>query len=296
MYSNTQKTISFKNDRFKNEMNIPIKKILCATDFSDASNNAVECAARFAKRLGASLTLWNMHELPLLESIAEKFGLPNSVQTKQEELTQVLQEWCDEISKEFNIVCGYSLERNSGSLERTLEHYINGEHYDLIVTGTNGTDSLYKYYFGTDSFRIIQRVKCPVLVIPGSCDCSGIAQILYGTDYDETDISWATQLSDMFDGELSIAHVSKEDSEKSKTKHQEFKDKLEKANLKNHIEIERRISTDVASGFREIVFDLKPDLLVLSRKERNFIEEALHKSFTEEVLNDLAIPLFVIHS
>jgi nucleotide-binding universal stress UspA family protein len=42
---------------------------------------------------------------------------------------------------------------------------------DLIVMGTNGRDSLSDYIIGSTTQKVVEKSKCPVLVMPkGNCD------------------------------------------------------------------------------------------------------------------------------
>ena len=41
-----------------------IRRILCATDFSPASQAALETAAELSRRFGARLTLYHAHQVP----------------------------------------------------------------------------------------------------------------------------------------------------------------------------------------------------------------------------------------
>jgi nucleotide-binding universal stress UspA family protein len=274
-----------------------VKNILCPTDFSDAANNAMEYAATLAKQFNASLTLWIMFELPMLDGTATKSELPHRIRRKQDELQEVLNDWCNEIKKEFNIPCNYTLEHNISSLEKTLTHYTDKENYDLIVAGTNGADDLYQYYFGTNSYRIIEQMKYPVLIVPENCTYQDISSIIFTTDYSHNDMKTLKVLLNTFKAKVTILHISQHDTKVSKEVFHSFQNRLdEQFNFDNRIRFHREIGSNTLEGINTFLQKNATDLIVLSAKHQNLLEKLLHKSFTRELLDSIGIPVLVFNN
>jgi len=274
-----------------------IQKVLCPTDFSDAANNAVECAARLAKQWNASLTLWNMHELPFLDEAASRSGLPSRIASKQEALLQTMQDWCEEIRSEFGISCGYFLAPAMNSLKDTMKHYTNGENFDLIVAGTNGADNLYQYYFGTNSYHIIQQAKCPVLIVPEGATCKTVASIVFATDYDRQDADTIEKLLNTFDARITMLHISRQDRPTSKEVYRTFvattDDRFEQ---NQRLQFRQAINKSTVDGLQIYIGENDPDWIVLSNKHRNLLEKMLHRSFTRELIDTIGKPVLVFHT
>lgn len=273
-----------------------IKKILCPIDFTAASDNAMEYAAKLSKELNASLTLWNMCEIPIMDEIASQDKLPNSIQRKQKELSEILQDWCKEIKEEYAIPCGYFVGTGIENLEKTLAHYTDGENFDLMIAGTNGIDNMYQFFFGTNSYRIIKEVECPVMIIPEGYIFKKVDNIVFATDYSISDAKLAKGLIRTFDSNITFLHLSKEDSEISKEVFRVFKDMFEdEADLNYRFQFERLVYFDILDGLVEKMIEKKADMVIMSTQHRNWFEDLFHKSFTKKVIDGIQIPALVFH-
>lgn len=273
-------------------MNKLVNNILCPTDFSDAAINATEFAARLARQLNSKLTLWNMFELEVLEAAQSTSHIPHSIDQKQAELATVLDEWCEEISAEFNVQCGYALQPQINSLEKTLAHYLEGSRYDLVVAGTNGADSLYQYYFGSNSYRLIRNVRHPVLVVPEGTGTLPVKSILFTSDNHPSDIQALEKLLELFDAPIDVVHISQKALGVNGHATRAFRNLAE-----DHFENDARLryqtvqSKDVLSGVLDQINEWQPDLLVLSTQHRRFLSQLMHKSFTRQLLATSPVPV-----
>lgn len=272
-----------------------IKKILCPIDFSDAANNAIDYAAKLSKQLNASLTLWNMCEIPIRDEMASKANLPNALGRKEKELTEILQDWCEEIKAEYEIPCGYSIGTGISNLEQTLAHYIDGENFDLIVAGTNGADDMYQFFFGTNSYRIMKSVQCPVMVVPEGYEFKKINSVLFATNYSSGDAQLAQDLMNTFNTNISFVHVSKKEGLISNEVYHAFKNIFEEQleGEMRSVKFRRIIDKDKLDGLVEIMIEEEAEVVILSTMHRNWLEEVFHKSFTKKVLDGIQIPALI---
>jgi len=274
-----------------------IKKIVCPIDFSDVANNAMEFAAQLSHQLNASLTLWNMRELPIVDEITTQSKLPNAIDKRQKELSNILQDWCEEIKTEYDIPCGYSIGSGVNTMEETLAHYIDGENFDLIVVGTNGVDDIYQFFFGTNSYRIMNSVECPVMVVPEGYKFKEISSVLFATNYSSGDAKLAQDLMNTFNINISFVHISKKAGLISNEVYRAFKNIFEEKFEGEHqtVKFKRLIEKDKLDGLIELMIEEEAELVILSTKHRNWLEEFFHKSFTKQVLGGIQIPALILH-
>ena len=245
-------------------MQSKIKKILCPIDFTDASTNAMDYAAKLSKELDASLTLWNMFEIPIMDEISATNHLPNTIDRKQNELSEILQDWCEEIKEEYAVSCGYFVGTSIDNLEKTLAHYTDGGNFDLIVTGTNGVDNMYQLFFGTNSYRIMREVKCPVIIIP--------------------------------DAKITFLHLSANENETSQEVFHSFRSLFEEElDANNLFSFDRVVYNNKLDGLVEKMIEKEADMVIMSTKNRGWFEELFHESFTKKVLEGIQIPALVFH-
>jgi nucleotide-binding universal stress UspA family protein len=279
------------------KMQSKIKRILCPIDFTAASTNAMEYAAKLSKQLNASLTLWNMCEIQIMDEIASTNKLPNAIGNKQKELSEILQDWCTEIKEDYAVPCGYFVSSSIENLEKTLAHYTDGENFDLMVAGTNGIDDMYQFFFGTNSYRIIKEVECPVMIIPEGYDFKEMKSVVFTTDYSLDDAKLAKGLIKTFDSSITFLHLSKKHSNISKEVFHSFKSLFEDEVGNDYkVHFERLIYKDKLDGLVEKMIEKEADMVIMSTEHRGWFEDLFHKSFTKKVLDGIQIPALVFHN
>lgn len=272
-----------------------IKKILCPIDFNAASTNAMDYAAKLSKELNASLTLWNMCEIPIIDEMASS-NLSKSINRKKKELADIMLDWCTEIKEEYAITCGYFVDAGIENLERTLARYTNGKNFDLIVAGTNGTDNMYQFFFGTNSYRIIKEVKCPVMIVPENYTFKKLNSVVFATDYNLDDAKLAKVLAQTFNLSITFVHLSKKESDMSKTVYQSFKNLFEEElDHDFRVRFEWLFEEDKLDGLVEKMIEKEADMVILSTNHKKWFEDLFHKSFTKQVLDGIQIPTLVFH-
>ena len=277
-------------------MQSKIKKILCPIDFTDASTNAMDYAAKLSKELDASLTLWNMFEIPIMDEISATNYLPNTIDRKQNELSEILQDWCEEIKEEYAVSCGYFVGTSIDNLEKTLAHYTDGGNFDLIVTGTNGVDNMYQLFFGTNSYRIMREVKCPVIIIPEGYSFKKMKSVVFATDYSLNDAEFAKGVINSFDAKITFLHLSANENETSQEVFHSFRSLFEEElDANNLFSFDRVVYNNKLDGLVEKMIEKEADMVIMSTKNRGWFEELFHESFTKKVLEGIQIPALVFH-
>ena len=144
-----------------------VKRILCPTDFSDCSRAALEFALELAQRLGASIRLLHVFQLPQyvgfedgLTMTAASAGVFTDLRKKADEQLRAEQELCSK--------AGVSI---------AIEHVDGVPHAeiirlsasaDLVVMGTHGRTGLPRLVLGSVAERVVRLAKCPVLTVPAS--------------------------------------------------------------------------------------------------------------------------------
>ncbi|MFT6167723.1 MAG: nucleotide-binding universal stress UspA family protein [Vicingaceae bacterium] len=277
-------------------MQSKIKKILCPIDFTDASTNAMEYAAKLSKELDASLTLWNMCEIPIMDEISSTNHQPNAIDRKQNELSEILQDWCEEIKEEYAVSCGYFVGTSIDNLEKTLAHYTDGGNFDLIATGTNGIDNMYQLFFGTNSYRIMREVKCPVIIIPEGYSFKKMKSVVFATDYSLDDAKFAKSVINLFEAKITFLHLSKNDNEIGQEVLNSFETLFEdEIDSHKKVSFERVVCEYKLDGLVQKMIEKEADMVIMSTKHRSWFEELFHKSFTKKVLEGIQIPALVFH-
>jgi nucleotide-binding universal stress UspA family protein len=155
-----------------------LKKIICPVDFSGAATNAIEYSAKLTRLFGASLKLVNVQAVgPVPVSLTVFSGITPGERDRVLLAAERLKETSVEVSKLFGVSCDYEVENKKDSLAETISS--NASEHSLIVMGTNGADNLYQSVFGSNTFHVLKKANCPVLIVPENLMFSSYAKVLY---------------------------------------------------------------------------------------------------------------------
>ncbi|MDP1799989.1 MAG: universal stress protein [Bacteroidota bacterium] len=262
-----------------------IKNIIVATDFSITARNAYRYASALANTLNAGLTVVHIKE-----------GLPNN--EDQGLIRDIEQLIAEENSATPNII-----ERNvnikilQGDPVMVLTELSNNTETDLIVIGTTGLSDVLAKIFGSVSIKVSNKARCPVILVPRDAKWEPIKNIMFASNYDSATkqvVQYITSFATAIQAKIHFvnikkAHLSPEEKEKewdqfivevesglSHEKHTIYGDypvdRLKKYSEKNNI-----------------------NLLAFVSKHRNFWENLMHESITENMALSVITPLMVMH-
>jgi len=140
-----------------------IKKILCPTDFSEASKRALDYAVSIAQVFGAEIDLiYVIPVMPHLEpSITYHFDVPEYERLLKADAQKQLAQLAQSMSAgvEVHEVLGHG-EAAEGILKAADERGI-----DLIVIATAGLTGWQHLAFGSVAEKVVHRARCPVLTV-----------------------------------------------------------------------------------------------------------------------------------
>jgi len=268
-----------------------INKILCPTDFSSTANAGITYAAHVASYFNASICLWKMFEVSLADEAAGFVGLPNGIGEQQKHINSLMESCVTEIETEFLVPCEFVSEKSIGNLEGTLEHYLEGNHYDLVIMGSNGSDSLYQFFFGSHSYQVSNKVACPIMVIPEFFEYRNMSSILFLTNYAKEDIKYLSSLQFLFSIPLEIVHLENENSKTNLQVLEEFKAQTLIELEANKVSLNFNLISH--ENLEEYIDKTKAGLIVMTSKKRNFFEKLLDASFSKNVLKFPDLPILV---
>jgi nucleotide-binding universal stress UspA family protein len=126
-------------------MLLTIRRILFATDFSDASYVAGRAAVALARQVGADLTF--LYVVPPVTDPSPSAGL-------------------GAIAAELAPGMAVRTEVLSGIPARKIAEYARQQRSDLIVMGSHGRTGLTRALLGSVAEAVVRRSPCPVLIVP----------------------------------------------------------------------------------------------------------------------------------
>ena len=192
---------------------IPIKRILIATDFSDASRNALRYAAAIAGHHGARLYI-----VHVVSSLGYKMVGPGAEVEAAELATRELKELWGKLGGAGEGIEPVLIVRR-GEVCGELEDLIQKELIDLVVVGTHGRTGVSKVMLGSVAEEIFRKVSCPVLTVGPNSACDWPQRepgaekvIVFATDFGDAALKafpYAISLASHCRSKLILLHVAK---------------------------------------------------------------------------------------
>lgn len=151
---------SDEGELVSNELDVNLKRVLVAYDFSDYSELALRYALSIAQEHQAELHL--LHVLPP-SSIGEPeiAWYPLQGESAYHMAARRLQRV---VPAEVHLWCNVKTAVSEGQPYREILHYAEREEIDLISVGAHGAGFGMRALFGSNVDRVLRQAPCPVLV------------------------------------------------------------------------------------------------------------------------------------
>jgi nucleotide-binding universal stress UspA family protein len=191
-------------------MRVPIKKILCATDFSDCSIAAVRYGIALATELNAFLYVCHVVDVPFAGMYGE--ANPDPVQLERRSMAFARDQMQDLIG---DVHLKWEPIVTIGHTADEIARIAAEKRVGLVISGTHGRSGIRRFLLGSVTERLMRVVACPLMVIRGSegtIDKIGfrLKKILVGCDFSpfsELAVQHAVNLAQEFESELHLVHV-----------------------------------------------------------------------------------------
>ena len=147
---------------------LPLKKILCPTDFSEPAYEGLKIASELATQFSAEMLLVHVvAPLPTMYGGVAPTGyhIPSVMEEMQESAKNSL----DEIRREK--LPAEIQARTFVILGRPAHEIVQlaaQENADLIVIATHGESGWHRFVFGSVAEKVVRHADCPVLTIRAS--------------------------------------------------------------------------------------------------------------------------------
>jgi nucleotide-binding universal stress UspA family protein len=154
---------------------LPLKKIVCPTDFSEPAYKGLKIAAELAAEFSAELLL--VHVVSPLPTMPGGIGpagfqFPSVLDEIQETARNSLEEIRrDKIAADVRVrtVVKY------GSPAHEIVKLAESETADMIVISSHGESGWHRFVFGSVAEKVVRHAECPVLTIRASKEDSQVS-------------------------------------------------------------------------------------------------------------------------
>ena len=281
-----------------------MRSILIAIDFSENAERALAAAKLIAEKDATELLILHAYQ----PYIADVNVTPGNVMpgiggadflAMTSELEQEFHKRLDEYAARL-VAEGYNAKTiwTIGTVQSAIEEAINDHVPDMIVIGRTGTGGFLDKLIGSSATHIALNSPCPVLVVPPQTEPTKFKKVVYATqfEYEENNILREVfVLMNHLGADLTLLKINSDTQPDIQPDNQYI------AEIKSHFTIREgqiviREAKHVLDGIEAYCDEVQADLLIMSTRERSFIEEYLiNPSITRKLVVDTHVPLLVFH-
>ena len=276
-----------------------MKKVLVPTDFSPAAQSALEVAASIASKENAQVVILHAIELPSGQSFNTEGEVLTLDNWEEKVFSMKLIENAKEKLEQFQaslllrgVRAVYHL--RLGNPFQSIRELITNEEVDLIVMGTAGHSRLEEMIIGSNTEKVVRHARCPVLTVHPSPTKKDFKNIVYATNLNADEDSFAEVVMntrDMYSGMIHLVRINTplnfESDVKVKLDMEAFAKRIGLRNYTintfNHYKEE--------DGIIHFAQSIGADLIALSTHGRTGFAHVLAGSVAEDVANHSAIPV-----
>jgi nucleotide-binding universal stress UspA family protein len=183
-----------------------ISKIICPFDFSNTAYNGAEYAAKLATAMEMEILFINVREIdPVTAAISMGHGLAGGDIDEDLRVDKALDTLCASVKRTFHVPADYQLASSMSSFVNVLRSLALDS--SMIVIGSNGADTLFQQLFGSNSYNLVRKSLCPVLIVPEDTAFRSISKVVLAWDYDENGLKEVIEFLKPVDPQFTFVHV-----------------------------------------------------------------------------------------
>jgi nucleotide-binding universal stress UspA family protein len=275
-----------------------MKTILVPTDFSAHAENALRYAARLNEKLQGRILVFHSYHVPVPATEAP-VDLRSEAELKRGALKS-LQQLKDSFTQEFP---GTTLlvETAAGFADDEIIERARQDRCDYIVMGTHGASGLREWLLGSNTSTVMEKAPCPVFAIPEEGRLDGMKNIVFAADYGMHNYKNAlhvVELARLFHSTVTLLHIRSGRFDES-TEYAElegFKSRVTRDSGYDQVTVSLLDGDDSYQTLHQYTEESRPDLLVLSMRNRNFFQKVFSRSLTKRMAHHSSIPMLVLHT
>ena len=273
-----------------------MKKILVPVDFSKPSEYAAKIAAKIAKKIGATVYLIHLIELPSGDvgmGASNKFSIPESMlylrKTKEKIVAFKEKNFPKDLKIEYFIKINTPFEGI-----RKCAHKIDA---DLIVMGSKGHSEFEEIMIGSNTEKVVRTSTVPVIIIKKDDKNFKLKNLVFASNFKKDDkavfnkfIGFANQ----FKSKIHLLRINTPSNfESSREATKKLKRFIKSYELPKY-SINIYNDTSVEKGILNFSKDNNSDLIALCTHGRSGLSHLFSPSVSKKLSKFAAIPILTI--
>lgn len=276
-----------------------IERILIPTDFSETAELAVAHGAYMAHLFNAKIFLLHSLQYPIYATLPEEpVFLEPVVPLDEKRIEHDLGQAADEIIKKYNVeVSTLTL---AGRPASGIAQGVKENNIDIIVMGTHGASGFDEFFMGSNAYRVVATVDCPVISVQKFAKKVGFSNIVLPIDnelHSRQKVNNAIELARAYKSTLHILGLLEEDEDESDEKKLVLKlDTVKQLLSREQIPFTYRLRKCQNPAVEAMNYsgEVNGDLILVIRGHESTVGRAFLGPFAEQLVNHSKIPVMSI--
>jgi nucleotide-binding universal stress UspA family protein len=274
-----------------------IKHILVPTDFSVTASNAFNYAKVLAEACGAEITVLHVSEfyLPASELIITPL-----TQIEDEKIAEAMENFVSEENSNSPTMVQAKVKTKiiKGDPVSRIVAFSKSDDVDIIVMGTTGLQDFISKIIGSISLDISNKALCPIVLVPRDAKWKPLDRIMFATTYEATAPKIVRKIADfsqIFGAKVDFVHIDDTPWDEDHDTDKLFDELFLAGSPDFSFEIHSIKKSDVVHGLRTYAERNGVNLIAFAHKHRNFWQNIVHHSITENMSISTDIPMMIMH-
>lgn len=265
-----------------------MKTIIAATDFTPSSLNACSYAGMVAEKLACKLTIFNLHDIPVVHSNS---GLYFISYENQKKFNEKMDKFIKKLSAAYpKLEIGSLLK--TGSFKTEIEEFIAKHNVEAVVMGLTSKTKLDKIIYGSHSTDIAGRIKAQVIIVPERYKKHQLTSALLSVDNNEKLYHSSLTSVETFVANskvnLKVLHV--------RTEEEIFIPQQKELKINGKVlPINSIKAKDIEGGILSFSKKNKTDLIMVLSKHHSVLYDLFAESHTKNIAFASKVPVMAIH-
>ena len=272
-----------------------MKTLLYATDCSKQDGETLRYAYQLSNTLKTKLIVLHVYDIPpiIVSTIRPRKLLRNAA---YEENLDILKQYCskhlNDTPKKTNL--RFEVQEHISVSEGILLK-IKELSPDMLLVGMKDEHTARGVFSGSIAKAVLEKVSCPLLIVPNTKPFKKIMSIAYATDFEQGDIYALQKLVEIAlpsNAKIKIVHIPTKDEYPRDDQMEWFKEILNQKITYKNIDFETINSDTIYEGLRTYINTNKIDIIaLLEREERGFLKTLFHKDLIKKMESNITIPM-----
>lgn len=269
-----------------------MKNILVPTDFSEEAINALDTALEFNKINNCKITLLHVVDLPsppspvdmvgdYITQVPDTFYLQQFMENSKEKMRMILKD------PKFSSV-GISEKVVLGNIYNSIELETVENRIDLIIMGSKGSSGIDEFLIGSNTEKVVRRVKCPVLTVKKKQPVFSLKDVVFATNLSEDQgivLDKVKKIQALFGSTIHLLRVNTPDHFlDTKSLNKQMTDFVQRYQLQNFT-LNVYNSKNTEEGIINFAEQINANMIAMGTHGRTGISHLISGSIAEDVVN-----------